>query len=191
MKKVLISAALLTVLGANVWANPGDEVKGAVKASVSTATKNGVYNLVYRGTGLVKVIITNAAGEVVLTDQINADGGFVRPYNFTSQPTGTYTLTVLDRNGKATLPLVYGTAQLRPTAQIKPVQEKKFELTLLGSNADVVSVNIYDAAQNLVFTDQIDKQGSFSRVYDLTKIHTSAFTFEVLGQGGLLTKKQF
>jgi hypothetical protein len=62
----------------------GDEVKGAVKASVSTAAKNGVYNLVYRGTSLVKVIITNAAGEVVLTDQINAEGGFVRPYNFTS-----------------------------------------------------------------------------------------------------------
>ncbi len=191
MKKVLISAALLTVLGANVWANPGDEVKGAVKASVSTATKNGVYNLVYRGNGLVKVVITNAAGEVVLTDQINAEGGFVRPYNFTSQPTGTYTLTVLDRNGKATLPLVYGTAQLRPTAQIKPVQDKKFELTLLGSNAEGVSVNIYDAAQNLVFTDQISKQGSFSRVYDLTKVHTSAFTFEVLSQGGTLAKQQF
>jgi hypothetical protein len=42
---------------------------------------------------------------------------------------------VLDRNGKATLPLVYSTVQLRPTAQIKPVQDKKFELTLLGSNA--------------------------------------------------------
>jgi flagellar hook assembly protein FlgD len=191
MKKVLISAALLTVLGANVWANPGDEVKGAVKASVSTATKNGVYNLEYHGTGMVKVTITNAAGEVVFTDQINTEGGFLRPYNFTSQPAGTYTLTVLDRNGRATLPLVHGTAQLRPTAQIKPVQEKKFELTLLGSNAEEVSVNIYDAAQNLVFTDQINKQGSFSRVYDLTKIHTSNFTFEVLSQGGVITKKQF
>jgi hypothetical protein len=52
-------------------------------------------------------------------------------------------------------------------------------------------VNIYDAAQNLVFTDQIDKQGSFSRVYDLTKVHTSTFTFEVLGQGGILAKQQF
>ena len=191
MKKVLISAALLTVLGANVWANPGDEVKGVVKASVATTTKNGVYNLVYRGTGAVKVTITNAAGEVVLMDQINAEGGFLRPYNFTSQPAGTYTLTVLDRNGKATLPLVHGAAQLRPVAAIKPVQDKKFELTLVGSSADQVSVNIYDAAQNLVFTDHIDKQGSFSRVYDLTKIRTSNFTFEVLGQGGLLTRKQF
>ncbi len=191
MRKVLISAALLTVLGANVWANPGDEVKGAVKASVATSTKNGVYNLVYRGTGAVKVTITNAAGEVVLMDQINTDGGFVRPYNFTSQPAGTYTLTVLDRNGKATLPLVHGAGQLRPIAAVKPVQDKKFELTLVGSSADQVSVNIYDAAQNLVYTDHIDKQGSFSRVYDLTKVHTSNFTFEVLGQGGLLTRKQF
>ena len=193
MKKLLISAALLTVLGANVWANPGEEVKGAVKASVSTATKNGVYNLVYRGTGAVKVTITNAAGEVVLLDQINAEGGFLRPYNFTSQPAGTYTLTVLDRNGKATLPLVHGqnTNQLRPIAQIKSVQEKKYELTLVGSNSERVSVNIYDAALNLVFTDTIDKQGSFSRVYDLTKLSASTFTFEVLNQSGVITKKQF
>jgi hypothetical protein len=191
MKKVLISAALLTVLGANVWANPGDEVKGVVKASVATTTRNGVYNLVYRGTGAVKVTITNAAGEVVLMDQINAEGGFLRPYNFTSQPAGTYTLTVFDRNGKATLPVVHGAGQFRPVAAIKPVQDKKFELTLVGSSAEQVSVNIYDAALNLVYTEQIDKQGSFSRVYDLTKIRTSNFTFEVLGQGGLLTRKQF
>lgn len=193
MKKVLISAALLTVLGANVWANPGDEVKGAVKATVTTATKNGVYNLVYKGTGLVKVIISNAAGETVMVDQINAQGGFMRPYNFTTQPTGSYTLTVLDRNGKASLPLVHGKAaeQIRPKVQINPVQDKKFQLTLVGNHSEQVSVNIYDAAANLVFTDKIEKQGSFTRVYDLTKIRTGNFTFEVVSQNGLITKKQF
>ncbi len=191
MKKVLISAALLTVLGANVWANPGDEVKGAVKASVTTI-KNGVYQLVYRGTGAVKVTITNAAGEIVLTDQINAEGGFLRPYNFSLQPAGAYTVTVLDGNGKASLPLVHGAAEsIRPNVQIKPVQDKKFQLTLMGSSADQVSVNIYDAALNLVYTDQIEKQGSFTRVYDLTKIPTGVFTFEVLSQGNVITTKQF
>ncbi len=193
MKKVLISAALLTVLGANVWANPGDEVKGAVKASVTTATKNGVYNLVYQGTGMVKVVITNAVGEVVMVDQINAEGGFKRPYNFTTQPSGSYTLTVMDRNGKASLPLVHGNAfaQTRPKVQISPVQDKKFQLTMLGSNSEQVSVNIYDAAANLVFTDNIEKQGSFSRVYDLTKIPAGSFTFEVVSEDGVVTKKQF
>jgi hypothetical protein len=189
----MISAALLTVLGANVWANPADEVKGVVKATVTTATKNGVYNLVYKGIGAVKVTITNAAGEVVLTDQINTEGGFLRPYNFTFQPAGTYTVTVLDRNGKASLPLVHGGAagQFRPNVQIKPVQDRKFELTMVGSNAQAVSVNIYDATLNLVYTDQIEKQGSFSRVYDLTKIQAGIFTFEVVSQGSVITKKQF
>lgn len=193
MKKVLISAALLTVLGANVWANPGDDVKGAVKASVTTATKNGVYNLVYKGTGMVKVIITNAVGEVVLVDQINAEGGFKRPYNFTTQPTGSYTLTVLDRNGKASLPLVHGDAAAlaRPKVQISSVEDKKFQLTMVGSNSEQVSVNIYDAGANLVFTDKIEKQGSFSRVYDLTKIYAGNFTFEVVGENGVIAKKQF
>ena len=191
MKKLMISAALLTVLGANVWANPGDEVKGAVKASVTTTTKNGVYNLVYKGTGAVKVTITNAAGEIILTDQINAEGGFMRPYNFTAQPAGAYTVTVLDRNGKASLPLVHGAVQLRPNVQIESVQDKKFQLTLKGSSAEQVSVNIYDDASNLVYTDQIAQQGSFTRVYDLTKIQTGVLTFEVVSQGNVISKKQF
>jgi hypothetical protein len=190
MKKLMISAALLTVLSANVWANPGDEVKSAVKASVTTTTKNGVYQLLYRGTGAVKVTITNAAGDIVLMDQINAEGGFLRPYNFSSQPAGAYTVTVLDRNGKATLPLVHGATKIRPNVQIKAVQDKKFQLTLLGSNAEQVSVNIYDAALNLVYTDQIEKQGSFSRVYDLSKIQTGVFTFEVMSQGNIIAQKQ-
>jgi len=193
MKKVLISAALLTVLGANVWANPGDEVKGAVKATVTTATKNGVYNLVYKGTGTVKVIITNVAGETMLVDQITTEGGFNRPYNFTGQPAGTYTVIVWDRNGKASLPLVHAdaSAQIRPKVQITPVQDKKFQFTMVGSNSEQVSVNIYDATANLVFTDNIEKQGSFSRVYDLTKLPTGNFTFEVVSPSGVITKKQF
>ncbi len=147
----------------------------------------------YRGTGIVKVIITNAAGETVLTDYINAEGGFLRPYNFTAQPAGTYTVSVLDRNGKASLPVVHSGAagQIRPKVQIKPVQDKKFELTLIGGNAEQVSVKIYDDALNLVYTDQIEKQGSFSRVYDLTKIQANNVTFEVVNQGDIITTKQF
>lgn len=198
MKKLMISAALFTVLGANVAAvaaDVRDGVKGAAKASVETAAKNGVYNLVYRGAGagIVKVTIANEAGHIVMVDQINAEGGFLRPYNFAGLPTGTYTLTVLDRNGKMTLPLLHSGAdvQIKPIVQIKAVDSKKYELTLLGSTAETVFVNIYDASKSLVFSEQIAQKGSFSRVYDLNKLAAANFTFEVVSPSGAVSRKDF
>ncbi len=74
MKKVIISAALLMVMGADVLASGvNDGIKGSAKANVETTTRNGVYNLIYKTAtaGTVKVTITNGAGEVVLVDTGN------------------------------------------------------------------------------------------------------------------------
>jgi flagellar hook assembly protein FlgD len=198
MKKVIISAALLTVLGADVWASePGvrDGVTGTVKANVEATSRNGVYNLIYKtaSAGTVKVTITNSIGEVVLVDQIEGQGSFLRPYNFLGLPAGHYTVTVLDRNGKTTLPLVHtaGTVNLQPVVQIQPVEQSKYEVRLLGSNADEVSVNIYDAAKRLVYSEQIAQKGSFSRVYDLNKMNLQNVTIEVVNANGVVGKKQF
>jgi len=198
MKKIMISAALLTVLGAPVsaFANDArDGVKGASKATVETATKNGVYNLVYRSAapGIVKVTITNEVGQIVMFDQIEANSSFLRPYNLIALPAGSYTITVLDRNGKTSMPLVHAATSLaslaRPTMQVKPVEAKKYALTLLGIAADAVTVNIYDDKQNLVFTEEIAGKGSFTRVYDLTKIYASNFNFEVISNGQVVSQK--
>lgn len=197
MKKLMISAALFAVLGANVGAvaaDVRDGVKGSAKTSVETAVKNGVYNLVYRNAaaGAVKVTITNEAGTVVLVDQINAEGAFLRPYNFTGLPAGAYTLTVLDRNGKTSLPIMHNNSgvQINPVVHVKPVEGKKYELTLLGNNAEAVRVNIYDATRGLVYSEQIGHKGSFSRVYDLNKLSANNFTFEVVSPNGLVSKKE-
>ncbi len=197
MKKLMISAALFAVLGANVGAvaaDVRDGVKGSSKTSVETTGKSGVYNLVYRNAvaSAVKVTITDEAGMVVLVDQIDAEGAFLRPYNFMGLPAGSYTLTILDRNGKTILPIIHSNAgiQANPIVQIKPVEGKKYELTLLGNNAEALRVNIYDASRSLVYSEQIERKGSFSRVYNLNKLHANNFTFEVVSPNGLVSKKE-
>ncbi len=196
MKKVIISAALLMVMGADVLASGvNDGIKGSAKANVETTTRNGVYNLIYKTAtaGTVKVTITNGAGEVVLVDLIEGRTSFLRPYNFAGLPAGSYSITVQDRSGKTTLPLVHtgSVATLQPVVRIQPVEGNKYEVKMLGSNADEVSVSIYDAAQRLVYSEKISQKGSFTRVYDLNKINLTSVTFEVASPDGASVKKQF
>jgi hypothetical protein len=196
MKKIIISAALLMVIGADVLASSGnDGIKGSVKANVETTTRNGVYNLIYRTTttGTVKVTITNSVGEVIMVDQIEGRTSFLRPYNFVALPAGAYSITVQDRNGRTTLPLVHTgkVAAVQPVVQIQPVETNKYEVKMLGSRADEVSVNIYDAAHRLVYSEKISQKGSFSRVYDLNKVNLTSVTFEVASPDGASVTKQF
>jgi hypothetical protein len=196
MKKIIISAALLMVMGADVLASGGnDGIKGSAKANVETATRNGVYNLIYRTTttGTVKVTITNSVGEVIMVDQIEGRTSFLRPYNFVALPAGAYSITVQDRNGRTTLPLVHTgkVAAVQPVVQIQPVETNKYEVKMLGSRADEVSVNIYDAAHRLVYSEKISQKGSFSRVYDLNKVNLTSVTFEVASPDGASVTKQF
>jgi hypothetical protein len=62
---------------------------------------------------------------------------------------------------------------------------------MLGSRADEVSVNIYDAAHRLVYSEKISQKGSFSRVYDLNKVNLTSVTFEVASPDGASVTKQF
>jgi uncharacterized protein YfaP (DUF2135 family) len=128
-----------------------------------------------------------------MVDQIEGRTSFLRPYNFVALPAGAYSITVQDRNGKTTLPLVHtgNVAAVQPVVQIQPVETNKYEVKMLGSRADEVSVNIYDAAHRLVYSEKISQKGSFSRVYDLNKVNLTSVTFEVASPDGASVTKQF
>ncbi len=196
MKNLIISAALIVAMSAagihTVSAN--DEVRGAATATIEASSRKAVYNLIYRSaaTGIVRVTISDAAGRVIMVDEILATGSFLRPYNFIGQPEGAYTLTIADRNGKTEVPLEYKNEVTiaRPIVAVKPVNEAKYELSVTGTVEPIV-VNIYDAASNLVYSDQINMAGSYSRVYNLNKLKAGNITFEVVGQNGVIRTAKF
>ncbi len=196
MKNLIISAALLVAMSAagihTVRAN--DEARGAATVTIESSSRKAVYNLIYKSaaTGMVRVTISNASGRVIMVDEILATGSFLRPYNFIGQPEGAYTLTIADRNGKTEVPLEYKNevAIARPIVAVKPVNEAKYELSVTGTVEPVV-VNIYDAASNLVYSDQITLAGSYSRVYNLSKLKAGNITFEVVDQNGVIRTAKF
>lgn len=193
MKKSIILAVLAVAVNASVFAADNlDNAKGAANAVVTTTTRPNVYNLVYSPTkaGRVTVTIQNQSNVVVLQEDLFAEKGFIRPYNFTGMPTGSYKVTVTDAAGKTELAVAYNTTVVNAVrkAEIKPLDAKKYQLRLVGNTADAVEVTIYDQFGSAVHTETLTQKGSFTRIYDLNKIKANHLTFEVKAAGQVVNR---
>ncbi|MBC7923767.1 MAG: T9SS type A sorting domain-containing protein [Ferruginibacter sp.] len=193
-------ASLFMVLSFQGFANDceDDNAAGAkAEMSIEKSDKDAVYRLIYLSTseGIVSVSIYDERGTLLLTDRIrNVAGGFARPYNFSGLPSGEYTIQITDASGKTTKTLQYGEASSSETAgrqsELKVnvnalAESTRYELSVLGDRAQPVTVTIYDAQNNRIFSEQIDEPGNFRKVYDLSKVRASGGAFEVTHAGSV------
>ena len=193
MKKSIITAALLAIAYTGAFAT--DNVENAKDAAVTVAAaRPNVYNLIYKSasTGMVTVVIRDQEGQVVLEDRIKNVKGFVRPYNFDGMPAGSYNVTVTDANGKTELAVAYNNTVVNAVrkAEVTALENNKYQLRLIGNNADEVSVNIYNRSNELIHTEVFTQKGSFTRVYNMGKLAASDLTFEVIAAGAIVNRVQ-
>ncbi|MDJ1472617.1 hypothetical protein QNI19_33810 [Cytophagaceae bacterium DM2B3-1] len=191
MKTSILTFALGLVLSANVFA--ADDLESASTASINTTNRVSVYNLVYASakTGLVTVSIKNQDGQVVLQEQIfNDKKGFIRPYNFSTMPEGSYTLEVKDAAGKSELSLAYSNVAVNAVrkAEIKALESNKYQLRLVGNTADAVEVSIYDQFGSTIHSESLSQKGSFTRIYDLSKLKNAKGAIEVRANGKVVNR---
>jgi hypothetical protein len=189
-----MTAALLTVLTLNGFAKGKDHATSVAKPSVTVltverASNKVVYRLVYQSKveGLVLISIYNEEGDLLLTDKVLNHTGFARPYNFQALPTGQYTLQIVDAQGTITKHIYHGELSVIESTLESPLQvsvqavenTSKYELRVLGDHTAPLQVTIYDAVGEVIHSEQIDENGSFRKVYDLSSIKASGLTFEV------------
>lgn len=207
MKKCkLMIAALLTISSLNGFATDKEKTtatatKSTTVLNIERASDKSVYRLVYQSKveGLVRVSIYSEQGHLLLRDKIQNTTGFCRPYNFNALPIGNYTVTIEDAAGKITKSIAYGEeatieASNASTVNVS-VQEvtasAKYELKVVGSTQSPLQVKIYDAAYNVVFSEEITEKANFKKVYDLSKTGLTSLTFEVRNASGILTSTTF
>jgi hypothetical protein len=164
---------------------------------VPTANAN-VYSISYktREVGKVKISIYNKSNQLLFTETLTEVASFNRPYNFSELSEGEYTIVLEDKNGKQVEKVNYFMNKVKSLISITEVvnSENKYMLNVTNNGTDAVSVRIYDSAENLLHTQEVEVTGHFSLIYNLSKVkpaYSSQITFEVITSRGDIERITF
>jgi hypothetical protein len=193
-KKTTLITVLVTLMSTSLFAsNDRGGVKENAQPIVRPTGKKSVYQVVYQSShkGAVTVNILDANGKVIMVDRINNTEGFMRPYNFSSLAEGDYQIEVKDHAGKVVLPLNHTVAVAPVRVKIEAMDAKKFQLVMVGQPSGGLQVDIMDNTNRVIYSDYIQAQSSFSKVYNLSQLQSENFKFEVRNNNKVISSEKF
>ena len=189
--KSLYIAALIVMAGA-VTAVGKDEPRNAGLAVVPVKGSE-VFKVIYKGETATKVKLNvyNSSSQVIFSETVNSNGGFIRPLNFSGLTFGEYTIELTDASGKKSEKVNYQPA--KPESQVhvaKLTEAGKYLLSVAQNEGDIITVKIFDEASNLIFTDTRSDAGDFAKLYSLKNV-VGSVTFEVSNSTGRIKTATF
>lgn len=165
---------------------------------VIPATQGNVFTLHYLNpsNGSVKVSILDRNNEVVFSELITESGSFTRPYNFSQLAKGEYKIIVQDKSGKQEQVVKYGLNESKSYIKIAEMnkEESRYVLNIGTSGEETVTVRIYDNANGLVHEQEIEVNGNYGLIYNLSKVRSSQKSivmFEVSTSAGQVQTAMF
>ncbi|HEY5825749.1 MAG TPA: hypothetical protein VIT44_15350 [Cyclobacteriaceae bacterium] len=194
MKKLFtISAIVLfsTVVFAGGTALSPKSISGiaVVKSPVS-----GLFKVYYKAaeTANVKVSILNDKDQTVFFETIRKVDGFIRPYSFSNLPEGMYTIRIEDGTTVQAEKVEYRSGEIAKLIQVRKVlaEEGKYLFTATGKGQESIRINIYNPADQLLYTESRLVKDTFATVYNLSKVK-GAISFEVVHSNGTSQKLNY
>ena len=182
-KTLSFFAALLLMTGTAFATAPDEPASG-----ISVLRKGELIKLLYKGSKPtdVKVNILNQENEVIFTDKIKGTDGFIRPYNFSNLPHGSYSFELVDNMGNREIKHVdYKLESRKKVMHVVRVggTTDKFVLSVPNFGQSQLSINIYDDKGRVIHTEKQQINGDFARLYNI-KDHLGKVTFEVIDGTG-------
>jgi hypothetical protein len=145
------------------------------------------FKVIYRGesVGKVKLNIFNSEGALVMAESIRGYDGFIIPLNFSGLSSGEYTLEIIDGATRKVEKIVYQPAKVIKHIHVSKIAgaDSKYLLSISNSGNEVIGLKIFDANENLIYTEDTAIRGDFAQVYKLTG-GSSTYTFEVTDKSG-------
>jgi hypothetical protein len=189
--KSLYIAALIVMAGA-VTAVGKDEPRNAGLAVVPVKGSE-VFKVIYKGesSARVKLNVYNSSSQVIFSETVNSNGGFIRPLNFSGLTFGEYTIELTDASGKKSEKVSYQPAKPESQVHISKLTEAgKYLLSVAHNENEIVTVRIFDEANNLLFSDTRSDAGDFAKLYSLKNV-VGTVTFEVSDNSGRIKTATF
>ena len=210
---IKLFAVLLTVISTAAFAAGSENVAEVEKATIRIlpGSEMNVFRVRYVPTEkqslrgkkqLVRVRIFDGNGQLVITERIQSENGFVKPYNLAGRNPGIYTFQIKDRN--ATID-TYVVVKHQPEdnnghsqATVKKVDGKnRFSVLVSNPYKRKISVKIFDRWDNMIFEESVSSAQRFSKVYNLKYMgypsnppsswtRGGTFTFEISDDRGVL-----
>ena len=151
-----------------------------------------VYRLTYVNNGdyQIKVEVLDESGTKILSEQIKQKKSFTKPYNFQNLNPGEYSFKIIDNEG-AYVTKIKRTDEVNMVARVIKIADDKAKIIVRGEFMEPVSVNFFDKDDVLVFDDIIEREKSFSKLYDLSKVKAKELRLEVVSRGCLLAASSF
>ncbi len=167
MKKLVTLFSVLMIFGTLSMASSKHAI--SITPSEFAFMKDGsVVRILYKAEhhNKVKISIENEKGTVVFSEYIQTKDGFVRPYNLSGLPTGTYTLKLSGKAGsysevfsiEAKKEIVYNVLQLKD-------EPSKYVLTIPSAKTGKVKVSVYDGGK-LIHTEDVNVEKDFAKLFN-------------------------
>jgi hypothetical protein len=185
MKKFLLSLLAVAMIASGASATGNDDTKSPT--GVAVLKSGSTFKVIYKGDkeGTVKVTIYDAASKTVFSETLRKVESFVRPYNFSSLPEGDYTIEVADQNGKQVEKIGYYKGVLKRYVNLKKLAaaDSRYLLTVTNKGKESLTIEIFNNAGRLVFSDKQNINGDFGKVYNLKGL-PGDFSFQVTDSAG-------
>jgi len=193
MKTKSLYIAALMIVAAAVTAVGKDEPTSNGLAVVS-AKGSEVFKVIYKGENLgkVKLSVYNASSEMVFSETMSSVDGFIRPLNFSGLQFGEYTIELTDATGKKVEKVNYQPAKSHADIHVAKLAagEGKYLLSVANSDAQTITVKIFDKADNLVHVSTKDVTNDYAQLFSVKDL-AGAVTFEISNNEGSLKTIQF
>jgi len=163
-------------------------------SDVAVIKSGKVFKVIYKGRSNVpvKLIISDSEGSELFKEKIICAGGFIRPYNFSQLPEGSYRLRVVDNKGEYFEEIYYEAEGNDSREADQPLIARIAKLKCDGNKYIVVvpnqaqkkefAVNIYDQNEMLVFSERHSVKQDFAKVYNLKNLNGA--TIKLLTESG-------
>lgn len=149
------------------------------------------YSVHYKGDGdkRLRVSVYNESGARILVQTLTNLKGFILPLDFESARPGPYRVEVTTPSATESVTFVHG--EKKPFLFVSELSDDRFLVSVPVQEASPLSLRIYDAEMNVVHTEEVSPNAGVAKVYNLSKVPSGEFYFEVSGAKGTSLTRSF